>query len=194
MPEHDAIPDATVLAAVRRAQLHMQRSQGAPLPRIKQHLGLRHIGWTTQQLRPQLDALVVAGLLTYEWHSSRDWWKITPPGKRRAAPFSELPESPQHGAWRRARVLAEQEIERVRTRALDSVEAAEGAVNNLTKVKPTSRTCRELGARLRVAFEDLASATYCLNEWAEPDDQQADVETDDVRGLRRTHWGERALA
>jgi DNA-binding PadR family transcriptional regulator len=191
MPERDAIPDETVLAAVSRAQLHTDRSEGVPLPRIKQHLGLRHIGWTTQQLRPQLDRLVADGLLRYEWRRSKHTWKITPPGKRRASPFTELPESPQHSAWRRGRVLAEQEIKRVWTRALDSVEAAEGAVNNLTKVKPTSRTYRELGAQLRGAFEDLASATYCLNEWAEPDDQQADVETDDVRGLRRTHWGER---
>jgi len=186
MPDRDAIPDAMVLAAVRRAQLHHGDKDGAALSRIKAHLGLRHTGWTTQQVRPQLDALVAAGLLTHEWRRSKDWWGITPPGKRRASPFSELPESPQHSAWRRARALAEQETERVWTRALDSVEAAEEALNNPKKVKPTSRTYRELGAQLRGAFEDLASATYCLNEWAEPDDQHADVEADDdLRGLRR---------
>jgi hypothetical protein len=185
MPERDAIPDEKVLAAVCRAQLHMQISEGAPLPRIKQHLGLRHTGWTTQQLRPQIDALVAAGLLTHVWRRSRDWWKVTPPGKRRAAPFSELPESPQHSAWRRARVLAEQEIERVWTRALGCVEKAEDALNDS---KPTASAYRALGDRLKVAFEDLASATYCLNEWPEPDDEHADVETWDVKGLRRTHW------
>lgn len=190
MPERDAISDETVLAAVRRAQLHTDRSEGVALPRIKAHLGLRHTGWTTQQLRPQLDRLVADGLLRYEWRRSHHNWAITPPGERRAVPFSELPESPQHSAWRRARLLAEQEIERVWTRALDSVEAAQGAVNNLTNVKPTSRTYRELGAQLRGAFEDLASATYCLNEWQEPNDERADVEACDVRGLRRTHWGD----
>jgi hypothetical protein len=186
MPERDAIPDEKVLAAVSRAQLHMPISDGAPLPRIKQHLGLRHTGWTTQQLRPQLDALVAAGLLTHVWRRSRDWWKITPPGEQQAAPFGELPESPQHSAWRRARVLAEQEIERVRVRARGCAEEAEQALDH---AEPTATVYRKLGDQLRVAFEDLASATYCLNEWAEPDDERADVEMWDVKGLRKTtHW------
>lgn len=183
MPDHDAIPEGLLLAAVCRAQLHTQRS--APLPMVKQHLGLRHTGWTTQQLRPQLDALAAAGLLTREWRRSHDWWKITPPGKQRAAPFSELPESPQHAAWRQARVLAEQEMERVWTRALGCVEEAGQALNDS---EPTATAYRALGDRLKVAFEDLASATYCLNEWPEPDDERADVETWDIKGLRRTHW------
>ncbi len=83
-------------------------------------------------------------------------------------------------------MLAEQEIERVWIRALGSVEVAEEALNN-PKVETTARAYRDLGTRLQVAFEDLASATYCLSEWAEPDDEQADVEMWDVEGLRRTH-------
>ena len=184
MPDRDAIPEGLLLAAVSRAQLH-HTADAATLLRIKQHLALRHTGWTTQQLRPTLDALVSAGLLRHSWRKSKDWWQITPPGEQQAAPFSELPESPQHSAWRRARTLAEHEIERVWTRALGCVEEAEHTLNNS---EPTSSTYRTLGDRLRVAFEDMASATYCLSEWAEPHDERADIETWDVKGLRRTHW------
>jgi hypothetical protein len=185
MPERDGIPDATVLAAVRRAQLHQGSKGGASLLRIKAHLGLRHTGWTTRQIRPTLDKLVDARLLRYEWRISRHTWKMTPPGDRQAAPFGELPESPQHSTWRRARTLAEQEIERVWARALACVGEAEQTLNAL---EPTSSSYRTLGDRLRVAFEDLASATYCLNEWGEPDDERADVATWGVAGLRRTQW------
>jgi hypothetical protein len=190
MPEIDRIPEGLLLAAVKRAQLHQDRDEGVAIWQIKAHLGLRHNGWTTRKVPPPLDGLVTAGLLEHRWEHSRNLWVITPKGRRRASGFSELPESPQHRSWRRACVLAEQEIECVWTRALDSVEAAEEALNNPKKVKPTSRTYRELGERLTRAFENLASATYCLNEWQEPNDERADVETWDIKGLRRTHWGD----
>jgi DNA-binding PadR family transcriptional regulator len=188
MPERDAIPDGTVLAAVRRAQLHRENRQvGVSLPTIKQHLGLRHTGWTTQQLRPTLDELVAAGLLRYSWRHSRHWWAITPPGKRRASPFSVLPESPQHRKWREARILAEQERERIWTAALDAVEAAEDALTNAKNVKPTSETYLAIAKRVNATFSNMASVAYCLAEWAEPDDRRADVEAP-YRALRNTRW------
>jgi hypothetical protein len=187
MPERDAIPEATVLAAVRRAQLHGEDRDGVSLPTIKEHLGLRHTGWTTQLLRPTLDRLVVAGLLRCTWKRSHHWWAITSPGKRRASTFDVLPESPQHRKWREARVLAEQEQERLWTAALDAVEAAEEALTNAKNVKPTSETYLTIANRLRDTFANMASVEYCLAEWAEPDDRRADVEAP-YRALRNTRW------
>ncbi|HEX4483532.1 MAG TPA: hypothetical protein VH081_07060 [Solirubrobacteraceae bacterium] len=188
MPERDAIPEATVLAAVRRAELHGEhRRAGVSLPTIKAHLGLRHTGWTTQQIRPMLEKLVADELLRYCWRHSRQWWAITSPGKRRASTFDVLPESPQHRKWREARLLAEQERERVWTAALDAVETAEDALTNAKNVKPTSETYLAIAKRLDDTFNNMASVAYCLAEWDEPSDLRADVEAP-YRALRNTRW------
>jgi DNA-binding PadR family transcriptional regulator len=188
MPEIDRIPEGLLLAAVKRAQLHQDRDEGVAIWQIKAHLGLRHNGWTTRQVRPLLDALVTAGLLEHRWEHSRNLWAITPKGRRRTSAFSELPESPQHRAWHEACVLAEQEIERIRAGLR---EALEQATELLDEPGPTSGAWLALGDRLEHACSVLGSATYCLHEWAEPDDRRADTKPPRV-DLRNTgRWSQR---
>jgi hypothetical protein len=104
MPDTDRIPDALLLAAAKRAQLHQDRDEGVTLAQIKAQLGLPHNGWTTQQLRPQTESLQAAGLLEHAWLHSRHLWSVTRNGRRRAAEFSALPEAPQRALARSARV------------------------------------------------------------------------------------------
>jgi hypothetical protein len=58
LPSNDLI-----LAAIERAVCHRGRDEPESLSDIKEHLGLPHNGWTTQQLRPKLEELEAAGLI-----------------------------------------------------------------------------------------------------------------------------------
>jgi transcriptional regulator with XRE-family HTH domain len=84
-------------------------------------------------------------------------------------------ESPQHQRWREARTLAEQENERAWTALLDAVEAAEDLLNRPLSASPPSAAWLSIGERVRGASRLLASVTYCLREWQEPQDARADV-------------------
>jgi DNA-binding PadR family transcriptional regulator len=193
MPEADRIPDALILAAIKRARIHQRRrDEGVSISQIKAHLALPHNGWTTRQIQPQLERVEAAGLIVREWRHSRTLWSVTPTGRRQASPFRELPESPQHRRWREARVLAEQEAERVWTGVLAVVEEAEQFVNNPPEPTPLSAAWLALGKRLEGACSLMASVTYCLHAWPEPDDSKADIEPRSQWGLRNTRkWSER---
>ena len=79
---------------------------------------------------------------------------------------------PQHREWRNARTLAAQEIERFRVAVRDL--ATEAGV--LLGDTPDSDAWFELAVRLHRATRRLGSATYCLYEWTEPDDDRADID------------------
>jgi hypothetical protein len=107
-------------------------------------------------------------------------WTLTTAGRRRlraargAGRLAELPESPQHRAWRNARTAAAHEIERFgRSLSQDLAEAT-----SLLEADPPARSDAwfELGERLGRSAWRLASAGYCLREWAEPDDARADLD------------------
>ncbi|HTA34500.1 MAG TPA: hypothetical protein VK721_13865 [Solirubrobacteraceae bacterium] len=67
--------DEQLIAAIDRAERHRVRPDDLPadsrrpekpgvwLEIVKEHLGLNRGGWTTRQLRPQLDRLDAAGLI-----------------------------------------------------------------------------------------------------------------------------------
>jgi hypothetical protein len=188
MPEIDRIPDALLLAAVKRAVLHRDVQEGIPHWVVADHLALTRGAGTTRRLRPQLEALEAAGLLERSRLYGRTVWKATPKGRRRASPFRELPESPQHRAWREARELAAERIGEFRTAAGEVVLET---FFLLDADPPTaSDAWFAVGERLQRACWLLGSATYCLCEWAEPDDRRADL---DERGGRRNTalWGQR---
>jgi ribosome-binding protein aMBF1 (putative translation factor) len=124
-------------------------------------------------------------------------WVLTSRGRRRlsrarrAGTVPKLPESPQHRAWREARGLAEQRIVSFWMELLDRVEH----VQELLDVPPpgppvldapdavpgpASDEWLEVGEQLQRACRRLASASYCLWEWREPDDARADI--DDLSG------------
>ncbi len=89
----------------------------------------------------------------------------------------ELPESPQHAAWRTARSLARQEIEHFTS-------AARSALTDALALIDTGRPARsdalfEAADRLDFVVSRLGSASHCLYEWAEPSDDRADIDRED---------------
>jgi hypothetical protein len=182
MPDSDAIPDRIVLAAIRRAQLHSGNPGGVSITAVKAHLGLPHNAWTTRQVRPLLEALIASGAVEPGRRQSHDVYAITAAGRRRAASFKALPESPQHQDWRRARALAGVRMGEFRR---DMREALTDA-RRLLGAGADSATWAEMTKRLQRAARRLSSATYCLREWPEPNDATADIADPELRGRRNT--------
>ncbi len=196
MPEIDRISDEfpsdqVLLAAIERAERHrfIENDPGQTLERIKRHLGLPHNGWTTRQLRPQLARLQALGLVEAFRRHSRDLWQLTPKGKRRLAALRRtgdlpvLPESPQHQLWREARTAASERIAGFRE---DVRGALAEAMALLGAADAPSDAWFEMSHSLQRICWRLGSATYCLSEWAEPDDAEADIDPPThKRGNRR---------
>ena len=164
------IPDDVVLAAVERAERHRGRS-GAPVWVIFEHLAIPR---RSRRVRVQIRAPVGQGALRETRSHGVILWEPTPSGRRRLTrmPPVELPESPQHQAWRNARTLAEHEIGRFRDGLRTLLDEATALLNE----SGTSDLWFDLAERLRLSARRLGSATYCLREWAEPDDEVADLD------------------
>ena len=193
MPESNCGADGTpstelLLAAIERAERHSGKDQpGVLLATVKQHLGLPHESWTTRRLRPKLDALEASGLVEQLRRPGLPLRTLTSVVRAQLdAIRDELPESPQHQAWREAQAAADERIGGFREglrRAVDEVRVLldDGE-------RPSSDAWFEIGERLLHACRRLKSATYCLHEWSEPDDARAD--TAEPRGRRpRRHRG-----
>jgi hypothetical protein len=199
----EPVSDGLVLAAVDRAERHRERKdEGVMMSDIAEHLGFVHGSWTTRRLRPQIEAFIAAGLLVRSRRHGVVVWGLTSSGRRRveqAIGAGVLPESPQHRVWRHAQALAAERIgglgEQVRRVLEETIEAldAEGA---------GSDAWFALAERLELACGQLGSATYCLSEWAEPDDASADVDDrtepgdeqidpDELGGVRYRRGGRR---
>jgi hypothetical protein len=108
----EPVSDELVLAGIERAERHRHRHRtfergGVWLADIAAHLGFVDSSWTTRQLRLRLGALASHGLLVATRRKSLDLWALTDTGRARleaarlAGTVDELPESPQHRAWRR---------------------------------------------------------------------------------------------
>jgi len=123
------ITDVLTLAVVDRAVHHQPTGtqRGAPVWAVYEHLGVSSRSRAGRDLRARLAALDGSALRRGKRHSV-EMWELTPAGKRRPSRLRgkgglpELPESPQHRAWREARALAEQRIEGFRMALLDDVE------------------------------------------------------------------------
>lgn len=192
-PTPEAMPSKElVLAAIERAQLHrikhddpkpyrgMPGRPGVLLSVIKQHLGLAPGGATTVRLRPTWNELQAAGLIEQGRANGMTVWKLTDAGKKHlvrtrkaAGDIGPLPESPQHQQWREARTIAGQRVGEFG----EMLQALLGeAAGMLDAHDPAdSDAWHALGERLQRACERLASANYCLHEWAEPDDSRPDT-------------------
>lgn len=174
-------PDALALAAVERAERHGTEEVWIVL--VAEHLGFKRSAHTTRRLRPQLECLRIAGELESTERLGRECWTLTDAGRERLASarrdgaVGDLPESPQHRRWRHARAQAAERIDDFRNLVFDAVDAADKVV---PWAKPTgSEKWFELGERLRWSLWLVGSATYCLEEWEEPDDARADDVDDD---------------
>jgi hypothetical protein len=171
-----------VLAAVERAGRHRGREPAAaPWWAILAHLAIAPRSSAARSLRALLDALVTDGALVLSREHGVSLWALSPAARarmllqHRRGEISELPESPQHGAWRAAVSASGQEIARFRARLGACLQDAGALLASAEP--PDSDTWLELAERLQRSCWLLASATHCLYEWPEPDDAHADLET-----------------
>lgn len=172
------VPDVMVLAAIERAARHSSRgAHEVPMWEVKAHLGLPR---RSRRIFAQLDALEAAGLIMRSRALGMATWTLTSVGRRRlqrarrVGEVPMLPESPQHGDWRKARTIAAREIEGFE---MSVRECLSDAVRLLEADPPTgSDAWFAIAERAERACRRLASAIHCLHEWREPDDARADVD------------------
>jgi hypothetical protein len=176
----EPVPDALMLAAVERAERHRDSgAQGVLWREVVTHLGFDHVAWTTRRLAPQRDALLSAGLVARKHRYGLVMWALTGAGRRSlgqarsAGELGELPESPQHQRWQEAHEAAADRIGDFRGQLCGALAQADGL---LATKGVSSDAWFELGERLERICWTLASATYCLCEWREPDDAHADID------------------
>ncbi|HUB74757.1 MAG TPA: hypothetical protein VL979_12070 [Solirubrobacteraceae bacterium] len=181
--------DELVLAAVERAVRHQPhaigsapaaRACGVPVWTILEHLQLARRSAQARHVRARLAALLADGALESERRHGVQTWGLAAEGEqrlrsaRRGGQLPALPESPQHRAWRNARALAAQEIERLRGEVELCCERARALLG--AEAPAPSDAWLELAERASRALKMLASASHCLYEWAEPDEARADVD------------------
>jgi hypothetical protein len=171
------VDDVLILAAAERAVLHEQEEAVLTYV-LTEHLGFEAVPETNKHLWPRLEELRRAGLLTVAERRGEPFWGLTKVARERleaereADRVDELPESPQHRAWRHARVEAAVRIEGFKEELILATEEADRLINQYRPVM--SEEWFELSERLRWDSWRLASATYCLTEWPEPDDAMPD--------------------
>jgi DNA-binding PadR family transcriptional regulator len=185
----EAPPADLILAAIERAQLHHGTGRPGVLFRhIVEHLGLTPGAWITRQVRPAVERLAADGLTESSRSKGHVYWALTASGRkrlgrvRRTGRLPALPESPQHRHWREGRETAVGQIAALREDLRHKLETAMAKLDADQDAKSDEIIAD--GAQLREAYWRLGAATYCLREWAEPNDGRADSE-DYVRRGRR---------
>ena len=194
MPTGDRIPtapppDELLLAALERAQRHTGKPDdpGVILATLVDHLGFAHSAWTTRRVRPSLEALQDEGLVERYRKHSATFWRLTAAGRSRldalrdAGELTDLPESPQHRRWREAHSAASERIAGLRRNLRKEISSARSL---LSAADASSEDWFAMSDALNRAGSQLASATYCLREWSEPDDATADIDNDSRRWPR----------
>ncbi|HYB24158.1 MAG TPA: hypothetical protein VED41_10195 [Solirubrobacteraceae bacterium] len=190
MPDPDSQPrasapagpaDELVLAALERAARHQARAtEAVPVWTILEHLDIPRRSPAARHVSDRLAAMQAAGWVERSRRHGALTWELTAAGARRlrrtrqSGELAPLPESPQHRTWRVAHTTADQEIERLRESLRERL--ADATLLLDAAVRPHSDAWLELGEELQRACRRLASASYCLHEWAEPDDAHADVD------------------
>jgi len=180
-PNRTLPPVELVLAAIDRAVRHRHNHEraGAWISDIKHHLGLAHTGATTVWLRPVWQQLEAEGLIEQNNKGGLQRCQLTRAGRMRLEaaqaemghPY-QLPESPQHARWRKAHDAAAERIEDFRRALRQLIDEASRQLDT----QPASGAWYEIAEDFEHACERMGSATYCLYEWAEPDDATADVD------------------
>ena len=184
------LQDEMILAAIERAELHSTRPPGVLFSTIKEHLGLPPGSGSGRVLRPKVRGLVEAKLVRHFKRNGCEVWTLTSRGQsrvaaaRQAEQLGELPEAPQHRAWREAQSLASEQLAEFRDELSDALEEGKSL---LFAPERSSEAWFLLGKRLEEACSRIGTAMHCLYEWAEPTDAAADVDEDYRRG-RRNMW------
>jgi hypothetical protein len=181
-----SFPDALILAALQRAELHEPRDEpGVPYSFVVDHLGLPMASATGRKLRPRFRELEAAGIIAPAKRHGSVIYAATPKGQRilKDAGAVALPESPQHRHWREARAKAGERIGEFRENAYL---LCDDAAALLADDAADSEAWFVLGERLAGACKRIGSATHCLREWVEPGDDAPDVDDAPRRGRRGT--------
>jgi hypothetical protein len=189
VPRQGEPSDDLILAALERAELHDGRPDDPAVlyAAVVDHLGLKMGSSTGYWFRPRFRALVDVGLVTSAKRNGLIVHALTGAARQRlrsaraADRLGELPESPQHRRWREARAEAAERIGGYREQARSLLD--EGAAL-LTNDAADSEAWFALAKSLGRACEYMGAATHCLNEWAEPSDDAADVDDGPRRGRR----------
>jgi hypothetical protein len=199
----EPVSDNEVLSAVERAERHRQPQNrdedGVPWWEIVEHLGFVRSGWTTRQLRPQVNGLTFGGLLETSRRHSRTYWALTSAARDRLAAWRqageeiELHESPQHRTWRMARAYSAENLDRLRGEVSSDLDRAVALLARGRRAR--SDAFFELKEHLSRRLQRLGSIAHCLYEWQEPDDATPDIDeredpgderlSPDARGKRR---------
>jgi hypothetical protein len=193
---YSEVSDGLIVEAVDRA-MHHEQDEEVLTSVLSEHLGFVPEPDTNRPLVPRLEGLRRAGLLTSTERRGEPFWGLTDIGRERleagreSGEVDDLPEPPQHRAWRHARVKAAVRIEGFRQDLNDAVAEANRRLDQLRPVM--AREWFEVREQLRLASWRLASATYCLTEWPEPEDGEPDVDEtlDPGRGAGRSGPGMR---
>jgi len=188
-----------VLAAVDRGERHRVRDRRwVPVGAIAEHLALEPRSAGYRRMRQSLDALTAAGLLERVPQRHKQAWALTSVGRRRlsrarsAGKLPVLPEAPQHVAWRRAREQAQARIAGFGTAVADALQDASFLLDDMRDGRPAgSDEWFAIAERLRRACWTVGSASYCLYEWREPEDDRADIDSRSEPGDEQLPAGER---
>jgi hypothetical protein len=178
-----ASSNGLVLAAVDRAYRHgSEKGRDAPIWSLLGHLAIAKRTKAAREVRSRLGALEEDGLLSVSRRHGVAVWGLTCAGKRRlerevrSSCPPDLPESPQHCAWRNARKLAAQERERFRA----ALETAVDEAVQLAAADPPVPSDRwfELAERLRLVdamqhAEDLTDEHASAELWVQHSDRLA---------------------
>ena len=172
-------PEIIILAAVERAARHEQSDEVATTC-VAEHLGFEPTKKAIRLLHSRLDRLRDEGSLTRVARDGADAWLLTSEGRAEleegyeAEEGGELPEAPQHRAWREARVAAAVRLEGFKDEIGTMLEEA---TELLAQARPArSSEWIAVSQRLSSAAWRVGSATHCLYEWIEPDDDFPDVD------------------
>ena len=176
--------DDVLLAATRRAVLHDPRGRGhVPIWVLLEHLGILRRSARASAARERLTRLEQRGWIERSSAHGVPMWALSKAGTRRlrraerAGVSLELPESPQHRAWRQARSLATQEMDRFTSELQRACGEAGALLQSERQEEIRSDAWLEVGARIARDCRLLASARHCLSEWPEPEETHADIDT-----------------
>ena len=180
----EEIPTELVLAAMERAKRQEKFEEpGLHINVIKEHLGVLR---RSPLLKRLLHRMVADGLVEHTRGYGGGRWSMTAVGRRRlsaarkARRLPELPESPQHRAWRTANALAETEIEHFRL----ELGTLQGELSELLLRELPGHETPDHSSdgwfRIATALDEacwrMGSARHCLHEWAEPSDDGPDID------------------
>jgi hypothetical protein len=181
--EREPPADRLVLAAVDCAARHrIDGASAVALWSVLDHLAIAPRASAARRVRLRLEALERDGSLSAGRRHGLRVWAPTDRGRRRlrrdARALDELPESPQHMAWRQARSAGGQELDRF-AEDLGALLAQAGALLAGGAAAAGSDAWLVLAEELRHACRRVGSAVHCLHEWPEPGELLADVDLRD---------------